>query len=306
MTGRHVGESSETDGDAGHDHTESATHLRNLLASDRSVVVGAGLVALLAVAVDASIRLLSNLPFDPVDISPSLRSTVVAGAPLAVGAALLAVALTDDRPTVRVGLLFASVFGSLGTIVPAAVVPATVAVAGGAGLALLGTLGVPETATYRAVRRRALAVGFVTAIAVSLADGIGLLRGAHGIGAVLTLASLTAVGTRAERSVVAVGTGLLAALAVVYVSGASPYVVGSALLVVFAISGVPHVLVAVAVAGGVAATIAGLLERSYPLAIGAALLVLAGIPVALPRAMTVLLGSTLVLLERGSSAEVSL
>lgn len=305
MTGEHATEPPETDTDPARGKREARTGLSDGFVSDRPVVVGAGLLALVAVAVDSTIRLLANLPFDPTVLSPSVRAATTVGAPLVVAAALVTVALTDARPTVRIGLLFAGVFGALGLVAPAAVLPATVAVVGGAGLALLGALGLPEQRTYRAIRRRAIAAGIVAAVAVSLADGIGLVRGVHGVGTALALAALAAVGTRAERSVLATGTGLLTAALVVYVSGTSPYVVGSALLVVFAVTGVPHLLVALAVAGGSAATVGGLVRQSYPLAIGAALLVLAGVPVTLPRAMTVLLGGALVVLDWNTPAEVS-
>jgi hypothetical protein len=294
VTGEHATEAREPDADATRDRR---TSVEGRLSVERPVVVGAGLLALLAVAARETVRMLVNLPFDPAVVPPTVRSAVATGTPLVVGGALVAVALADERPTVRVGLLFAGVFGPIGLLGPAAVLPATVAVAGGAALALSGTLGRPDRLTYRGLRRRALAVGFVATIAVSLADGVGLVTGAHGVGALLALASLAAVGTRAEGSVLAVGVGLLVAAVVVYVSVVSPYVVGTALLVVFAVTGVPNVLVALAVAGGVAAGVAGLIRRSYPLAIGAGLLVLAGVPVTLPRATTVLFGAALVVLE---------
>ncbi len=294
MTGEHATEARDPDADATRDRRASAG---GVLAVERPAVVGAGLLALLAVTVRVAVRMLANLPFDPVAVPPTVRSAVATGTPLVVGGALVAVALADERATVRVGLLFAGVFGPLGLLAPAAVLPATVAVVGGAALALSGTLGRPERLSYRAVRRRAIAAGFVAAIAVSVADGVGLVAGAHGVGAALTLVSLAAAGTRAEGSVLAVGVSLLVAVVFVSVSVISPYVVGTALLVGFAVTGVPNVLVALAVAGGVAAGIAGLVRRSYPLAVGAGLLVLAGVPVAFPRAMTVLLGASLAVLE---------
>lgn len=264
----------------------------------RTVVVGVSLLALVVVGIRSLLRLVGNVPFDPVVVSPALRSAVGTATPLVVGTALATLALTDDRATVRVGLLFAAVFGSLGVFAPAATLPAVVALVAGATIAFAGTLGVPAELSYRAVRSRLLAAGFVAAIAVSLADSTGIVEGAHWLGSLLALATLAAVGTRAERSVPAAGAGVLVAALLVYASTASPFVVGSALLVVFAVTGVPHLLFAGAVAGGVAAATAGLSRRAYPLAIGATLLVLAGIPVTLPRALTLLLGATLVVLDR--------
>jgi hypothetical protein len=305
VTGEHPRDAPNTETSQGRGVREPVTSLGTAPTDRRTrLLVGASLGALAAVGLQTTVRLFANLPFDPTVVSPAVRAAVTQGTPLVVAGALVAVALTDDRPTVRVGLLFAAVFGPLGFFVPAATLPATVAVAGGGALALLGGLGIPDTRTYRSLRRRAIAVGLVAGVAVSLAAGAGLLGGGHGVGSALALASVAAVGTRAERSRVAAGCGVLAAAFVVYASATSPYVVGSAMLVVLAVTGVPHVLVALAVAGGVAAAVAGLGRKSYPLAIGAGLLVLAGVPVALPRAMIVLLGGALVLLAWHPTGEV--
>ena len=263
----------------------------------RRLVAGAGLLTLLVLAARTTHGLLVNAPFDPVVVPPALRTGVATGVPVVVGGALAVVALTDDRPAVRVGLLFAGVFGLLGVFLPTVTLPAVVAIACGAGLALFGSLGRLETLSYRGVRRRLLGAGFVVALTVSLADGTGIVRGLHGTGSLVALSAVALVGTRAARSLPAAGAGVLAAAGVVYAGSTSPFVLGSALLVVFAVSGVPPLLFALAVAGGTAAATAGLSRRLYPLATGACLLVLAGVPVTLPRAMTFLLGATLVTLD---------
>ncbi|MEF8821738.1 MAG: hypothetical protein V5A52_05630 [Halovenus sp.] len=270
----------------------------------RTVVVGSSLVALLAVTFRAVVRLLANVPFDPLVVSPAFRTAAVTAVPVTAGAALAGIALTDDRPTVRVGLLFTAVFGPLGVVAPAATLPAVVGVTGGAGLALVGTLGVPASLSYRCLRSRVIAAAFLGAIGISLADSTGIVRGMHGVGSLLALTALAAIGTRAERTRLAAVAGILVAAAVVYASTASPFVVGSALLVVFAVTGVPHLLFALAAAGGAAAVTFGLSRRAYPLAIGAALLVLAGVPVTLPRAMVVVLGAALVVLDWELPGEV--
>jgi hypothetical protein len=255
-------------------------------------------ITLLAMVTSTVSRILANMPFDPVSVPASLRAALGVATPLALAIALATVALTDERATVRVGLLFAAVFGLLGVVAPAAVLPAVVAVAAGGALALSITLGLPDSWGYRQVRRRAIAAGFALAVALSLAGATNVIgSGLVGIGTALALASLAAVGTRAERSPVAAGAGALAVGALVAVSATSPYVVGSALLVAFAVTGVPNILVALAVGGGVAAVVAGLTRREYPLAAGGALLLLAGAPVTLPRAMALLLGATLVVLD---------
>jgi hypothetical protein len=182
---------------------------------------------------------------------------------------------------------------------------AVVAVVGGGALALVGALGAPPAWTYRGVRRRVVAVGFVTALALTLVGVTGLLDGARNTGAFVTLAAIAAVGTGSERSRLAAGAGLLAVGAVAVAGAASPFVVGSTLLVAFAVTGVPLLLVAVAVAGAVAAAVAGLHRGTYTRSVGAVLLLLAGVPATFPRALTLLLGATLVVLAHDGTTGVS-
>jgi hypothetical protein len=288
----------ETEGDLSR-ATEGDTTASPWQGFDRRTGVGTLVgIALLSVVSNTGVRILANMPFDPVSVPATLRAVLEGGAPLTVAVALAAIALSDRRPTVRVGLLFAAVFGMLGVVVPTTVLPALVALAGGSALALSGTLGRPESRRYRALRRRGIAAGFVLAIACSLAAATGLAGSAvHTLGTALALLSVGAVGTRSAGSLVAVGAGAFAVVALVAVSATSPFILGSVLLVAFAVTGVPHVLVGLAVGAAVAAVVAGLLRREYALALGGGLLLFAGAPVTLPRALTLLLGATLVLLD---------
>lgn len=291
----------ETDGDVSGpaDADPSVTAgLRRFTAGQPSAIGSLTGLALLAVVSNTAVRILANMPFDPVPVPSPVRSGLAVAAPVTVALALGVIALTDDRATVRVGLLFSAVFGMLGVVVPSTVLPAVVALAGGGALALSGTLGRPDSLGYRAVRKRAIAAGVVLAVACSLGAATGIAGSAvHTLGTALALVSVAAVGTRSEGVLPAGAAGIFAVVALVAVSAASPFIVGSALLVAFAVTGVPHVLVALAVGGAVVAAGAGLLRRDYTLAVGATLLVFAGAPVTLPRAMTLLLGATLVLLK---------
>jgi hypothetical protein len=270
-----------------------------------SATVGLGTGAVALVAVERTVEILANVPFDPVVVSPTLRATTGGLAFVAVVVTLLVVAVTAGRATVRVGLLFAAVFGTLPLVAPGTGLLGVVAVGGGGALALVGTLGVPEEWTYRGVRRRAVAVGFVVAVALTLAGVTGLLGGVRNPGAFVTLATVAAVGTRAEGSRLAAGTGLLAVVAVAVAGAVSPFAVGSALLVAFAVTGVPTLLVGLAIAGVVAALVAGLRRREHAVVVGALLVLLAGVPATFPRALTLLLGATLVLLDVPGQREVT-
>ncbi|MFC6941149.1 phosphate ABC transporter permease [Salinirubellus sp. GCM10025818] len=259
-----------------------------------------GVVAIAFVAIERAVTVLANVPFDPLVIPPSVRAATGVLALVAVGSALLAATVADGRATVRVGLLFAVVFGALPLVAPGTTLVAAVAVTGGGALALLGTLGVPAVWTYRGVRRRVVAVGFVAALALTLAGATGLVDGLRNSGAFVTLAAVAAVGTHSAGSRLAAGAGLLAVGAVAVASAASPFAFGSSLLVAFAVTGVPSPLIALAVAGAVAAAVAGLHRGGYTLAVGAVLLLLVGVPATFPRALTLLLGATLVLVVHDS------
>ncbi|WP_336037266.1 hypothetical protein [Halobacterium yunchengense] len=257
----------------------------------RGVVLAAGSVALLAVAVRATVRVLANLPFEPVAVPAAVRATTAGVAPALLAVALVAVAVASPRPTTRTGLLFAGVFALLAAVDAAVALPASVAVVAGGGLAVFGALGRPATPT--AARWHLAAGAFLLGIAGSLAGGVGVLDGGRSLGAVLVLAALAALGLRASGDRLALVAGALAFVGVAAASTANPYVAGTALLVGFAVVGAPGLLVGLAVAGGTAAVVTGLRRRDYGLAVGAGLLVLAGMPATLPRAAAVLLGVAL-------------
>ncbi|WP_435345895.1 phosphate ABC transporter permease [Haloarchaeobius sp. HRN-SO-5] len=273
----------------------SSTRFPDALRVDRErVVVATGGVASLAVVGTTAVRTLYNLPFDPVPVAPGLRSAVAGTTLVVLAASLVALSVATGRSTVRVGLLFAGVFGVLPALARAATLPGALGVAAGSGVALAGTLGVPSS--YRAARRGAVALAFVAGIAVSLGAAIGVVdAGLRSLGGLFAVGALVGTGVRIEGDRVGVAAGVLAFLATTLAVGANPYVAGSALLVAFAVVGVPHLLVAAAAGSCVGVAVAGVRRAEYETAAGACILLAAGIPATFPRAMAVLLGATLVL-----------
>lgn len=268
-----------------------------------AVVTGLGLVAVLAVAGTTTLRTLYNLPFDPVPVSSGARSVVGTAMLGVLAMVLLGLVLSTGRRTVRVGLLFVAVFGVLPSFDAAATLPGAVGVTGGASLALLGTVGVPDSS--RAFRRVAVAAGFVAGVAVSLAAATGLVdAGLRQTGSLLIVAAILGTGIRVQRDRLAASVGVLVLFATLALTAASPYVAGSALLVAFAVVGVPHLLVAAAVGVCAAVGTAAVRRGEYATATGACLLVVAGMPVTFPRALAVLLGAALVLLPTGALVPV--
>lgn len=267
----------------------------------------AGVAAVVAIAGRAALRVLGNLPFEPVVVPPSVHAVAAVATPVVLGLGLFVAGVVSDRPTSLVGLLFAGVFGVAGALIPGMALPAAGAIAAGGSVALLGPLARPDRHGVggSVARRRVLAVGFVAAVAVSLASSVGVVDGGvRGPGAVIALGAVAATGTLAGRDLVALGIGGIAVAAVLLVGIARPFVVGSALLVGFGVTGAPYALVALAVGGGLSAAVGGARSGERALAIGACLLVLAGVPATFPQTMAVLLGAWLVLLGGEEKAGV--
>lgn len=260
------------------------------------VVVGSGLAALVAVGVARAVDVLWNLPFGPTVLPTAIRDLSAAGTPVVLALACVAVALATDRTTVRVGFLFVGVFGFLATVARAATVPAAVAVVLGGVVVLLGAEGRPST--YRSLRRRAVALGVLAGVAVSLGSSVGVLDGGmRAVGGLFAFGAATAAVVRVDGDRVALLAGFLAFAAAVAASATYPLVVGSTLLVALAAAGVSHLFVAGAVGAVTAVTVAGLRRREHALVVGGPLLLLAGVPATVPRALAVVLGATLLLVD---------
>lgn len=263
----------------------------------RTVAAGA---AAAVVVVRLVVTLLHNAPFDPLSVPPTVLAALAVATPAVLATGLIVVALTAERPSVRVGTLFAAAFGPLAAIDASATLPAVLGVGFGGALALAGTVGRPRS--YVEGRTALVAAGFALAVVVSLGSSTGLLGGGRQVvGSAFALGSLAVVGLlgSGQRSGPAghlpAIAGLGAFAAVLAAGVTSPYLMGSVLLVGFAVVGVPHLLFALAAAGGVAAFAGAIQRRALAPAFGTVLLLAAGVPVTLPRAMAVLLGAALFL-----------
>lgn len=258
----------------------------------RNTVLGAGGLALLALVVARASGIAYNLPGGAVSIPPALRGAIAAGTAILVGAALVAVAIAAGGGTVRVGLLFAGVFGVLPLLSEAATVSAAVAVVGGGGVAVLGLLE-PRLST-RGLRHVVVGTALWTGTALSIAGATGIADGGvRGIGATLTLAGIAGFLAFGRAGVPVILAWFATTAAVALASVAAPFVLGSALLVEFAVVGTPHLLVALAVGGATACVVSGVASGRPELAMGAAIVLLAGVPVTFTAASATLLGLAL-------------
>lgn len=262
----------------------------------KRIVISSGLLALIIVAVGRSLDILWNLPFNPVGISPVIRNLILTGVPILLAFTLVIIAFAAEQSTVRVGLLFVGIFGLLPIVDQAATVPALVAVSVGGAVVLLATPGWPST--YQTLRKQSIAVGLLAGIMITLSSSIGIVDGGlRNIGTLLTLGAVTALVVWIDGDRIALLIGLFALIITIVVSVMKPYIVGSVLLIAFAVVGVSHLLIACAIGGAVAATVAGLRRQEYTLSIGALLVLLAGIPGTFPRALAVIFGATLIFID---------
>ncbi|WP_123537443.1 phosphate ABC transporter permease [Halosimplex salinum] len=250
----------------------------------------AGAVALFGAAAVAVVRLARNAPVDAAVLAGDgvYGAATVLGV---VGSATAAVAVgataTDDWE--RVGLVSAGSFAFLTLVTDAVTVPAAGVVVAAGLLALR-----PRTELWS--RWTAVAGGFLLALALSLGASSGLLPAtarATGTAATLVALGATPLVVHPSRSALLVGVG--AALAVAAATLSAPFAASASVLVVGAAIDPPLALLAAGVGGAVATAVSGATTGRTATAIGGALLLAAGVPATVPRALAVVVGARLAL-----------
>lgn len=257
--------------------------LRTALPSTESI--GSQRLAVLAVGVATaavgSRFLVAVLRNTPVAVS---TGSLAAGTAAVAAIATLAVGLSRDEPSTGVGLLFVGVFGLLGVSVPAAAVPAAVAVTAGTAVTVAS---VRDGLSRPAIAVTAL---LVLALGVALASGVGDQWTLRPAASTLALLGIAATPMYAATDTKALLRGCLAVAAVAAVGLSLPFVTGAVTLVGTGAVGSSLPVVALAVGGAVATASAALRRRRWPLLFGVALLAFAGVPATLHRAIPFALG----------------
>ncbi|MFP4591436.1 MAG: hypothetical protein ACLFM8_08260 [Halobacteriales archaeon] len=248
-------------------------------------------LATLTAGVRAGVVVARNAPFDPLVTDTGLLHTVTIVALVAAVLGFVAIAVATPHGTVRVGALFAGTFGLLGAVAEAAALPATVGIIGGSAVAVFGT------DRDRGIGDTYLPGGLLLAgTAVTLASMIGVLDGtARTIGGWLVLLGLASLAVRVAEDRVALLWGVAVALGFVAAVAGAPFAAGSALLVGFGVVDIPLVVVAVGLGGAVAHAVHGLRAGRATPVLGVGLLLAAGMPVTVVRAVPFLLGAVVVL-----------
>lgn len=254
------------------------------------VRVAAGALALVGATAIALLRFVRNAPVDAVILAePAVYG--VASALAVAGPAVAAIGLGVVARTDRewVALVFAGTFTLLTLATGAVSVPAAAVVVAAGALTLLPR--VPSR-----TRRTVVAGGFVAALALSLGGGMGVLpASARSTGTTVTLLAVAAMPLAVRPSPPALLAGFAAALAVAAATLSAPFASSASVLVVGAAIDPSFVLLAAAVGGAVTVIASGVSAGRTITALGGGLLLAAGVPATVPRALAVVLGARLVL-----------
>lgn len=256
-----------------------------------SVVVGAAAVAAVSVLGRTGLTVAGNLPFDPMSGLSLLDSIFSIIAPLSLVVAAGAFAFTVDNSLVKVGLLFVAAFVVLGSISPAAGLPAILGVITGGTVSLVGVV---QRETPAGSHRHVPLVGSaILGITISLGGTVGMTpSGAHTVGVGATLVAVALLGLEMPVDSLSVSVGLIAALGVLSVGTWAPFVTGATLLVGFSITNISVLFVAVAALGGVAALTSAVRNRALLPVAGCVLCLFSGVPTTPASAAALVLGLT--------------
>lgn len=261
-----------------------------------------GAVALVPTAGLTTLRLLRNAPVGLPSAARAATPVVATLAAVVPALALLGLALATERRAGRVALAAVGVFAVLGAVDTAAWLPAAAATVVGGAVALALELGLTDDVSSHTLRRiqgpALVAALGVAALTCSLAGSAGIgpaaLRPAGATLAFVTLASLPLA--RGLDGTVDLGLWVAVTVGVVAGAVAAPFVAGAIVLVALGAGAVPFALVAIGVGGAVATAVADARRHAFGPAVAAALLLLAGVPGTLSRAVAFVLA--LVVLAR--------
>jgi hypothetical protein len=211
--------------------------------------------------------------------------------------------MTTAEPWTRIGLVLVGVFGLLSAVTSAVAVPTVGIVAAGGWLLLIGSVN--HGASIVNPRR-----GFRTLVTGVLLGGLTLsLFGAIGVepatlrplGTTLALVGMAATPFAVRSGVGPLAVGALAGVGTFALAAAAPFVSGAVALTAGSVVGASAIPLAAAV-GGLTATVAeGVLHRRIVPAAAGCLLLLAGVPSTLPRALGVVLAVAFITSTLGDS-----
>lgn len=264
-------------------------------------------VAASAVVFRTTLRIVGNLPFEPVAVPNPVTWIVASLTPAVVALATGLLAVRTTRPGISVGLLFVAAFGVIASVTPAARLPASVAIAVGGALALSTATGLSDVGfellgdgerSLRPQSRASVVAALLATVGIglSLSSGVGVAPTlTRPVGTVATLGGLCAAGLATRPDRWSIGAGLGAATLLLAAAIVAPFVTGATLLVGFAVASVPVPVVAIGTAGGVVAVASGVRTGDGWWVAGGLCCLAAGVPVTPERAAALVLGLVLLI-----------
>lgn len=257
-----------------------------------SVQTGAGLVALIPMLALLAFTIGTNTPIGPRlplgSIGAPIEAAALAGP--ALGAVVLG--LTSESRFIRVGMLFGGVFGALSLVSQTAMGPTTIAI-GGASV-LVGLDQGRSRMGWRSLAKLGVTGAFVFGIVVSMLAALGfepaLTRGLGSVSIAVAIAGTPAFTGFSRRSVF---VGLLGGAIVAGIGLAAPVLTAAVSLLGMGVIGLSLPLLVLGAIGGVTAVAAGVEHREAPSAVAGTLVLVAGVPVTIPSAVSLLVALVL-------------
>lgn len=244
-------------------------------------LIGLGSLTVLRVALNAPVGLpsaASGAWFDAAAIA------AVAGP----AAGIITLGVTADEGWARTGLILAGVFGLLSIVTSTVTFPAIGAVVVGGWLPLAGVTR--QLSTGRRVRPAVVAAALLTGLTLSLFGAAGVQPATlRPTGTTVTLVGMAVTPLAFGARPGALGVGGLAAGLTFHLTGAAPFVTGAVALVAGSAVGASALLIAIAVGGLTASVATGVANRKSDPTIVGLLLLSAGVPSSIPRALGVAL-----------------
>ncbi|WP_440008352.1 phosphate ABC transporter permease [Halomicrococcus sp. SG-WS-1] len=273
----------------------------------RRVRLVAALVALAGLGTLAATRIALNAPVTlPSVASGAWFDAAASAAVVGPATAALALGVTADESWSQIGLILVGVFGLLSAVTPAVALPAVGAVVVGGWLTLAGSAVVSRSPTRRQIRVGVVAVALLGGLTLSMFGAVGVRPAAfRTVGTTLALVGMAATPLAFRPRMGAFAVGGLVAGATFHLTGAAPFVSGAVVLVAGSVVSASALLLAAAV-GGLATTVAtGATNRRIAPAATGLLLLTAGVPSSIPRALGAALAVAFVLApipdQRGDS-----
>lgn len=258
-----------------------------------------GSLAAITVCLLAAVRLGLNAPLGQSPAGIQIAHTVAStAAVLLPGVAAVAVGVSAESDWTLVGLVATGTFAILAALVPAAGAAAVSVVPIAAVLVMAPA--VPGDDGW-SVRQTPFAILVIAGVVTSLGAEAGLFAvGVRSLGTIVSFLGFALAPVAVAASPRAVLVGGCVAVAIAIGAAVAPFVAGAVFLAVGAAID-PPVLVAAAGVGGCAAVVSeGVRHRAVPLVAGGLLLLGAGVPATVPRAVAVVLGAHLLLATPGS------